>query len=214
MKKILIAIASAAAFLAAPAQAQSIYAGVGLPGLYTLGYQHTLTKKFGVRVQHSTGLSYNYEGNAEGVDVNANLKASSTGIFADWHPFEGSFRVVGGVTQNDIRAQLNAKGTGNATINGNTVNMAGERYNTTVKLQETTPYLGIDYGHNPENKGLGFFVDFGFLFGKFDVKSETTLVANGKATQADIDAQDAKARDSVSSIGAIPTIQLGLSYRF
>lgn len=215
MKRILLSFAAALAALSmAPAHAQSIYAGVGLPGLYTLGYQHQVNKSFGVRAQHSTGLKWSDDGNYEGVNARAEIKASMTGLFADWHPFEGGFRLSGGVSFNDVNANLAAFGSGTATINGNPVNMTGESYKMKVAFAKTTPYLGIGYGHNPAGKGLGFFMDFGLLFGKFKVTSEQTLVANGKATQADIDAQDQKVRDSVSGVNVLPTIQLGMSYRF
>lgn len=208
----LFTLASVGLF-AGSASAQAVYGGVGLPGIYNIGYAHSFSKSFGVRVQHASGLDYSKTGDYEGVPATANLKSTDTGLFADWYPFQGGFRIVGGVTQNDVKAQINAGGSGFATINGQSVNMTGERYNMAVKFSDTTPYLGIGYGHN-QGEGWGFYFDFGVKFGKFEVKSDQTLVANGKVTQADIDAQDQKVRDSVSGIGVLPVLQIGVGYTF
>jgi hypothetical protein len=215
MKRITLSLLSALALLAGNtvAHAQGVYAGLGLPGLYNVGYSHALSKSFGLRAQYSGGLDYDYTGDAEGVNVNANLKSTSVGVFADWYPFEGGFRVVGGLARNNIKAALKATG-GSGTVNGKSVTLTGEYYNMDAKFKETTPYLGIGYGHHMENKGLGFYFDFGFLIGRFDVTSETSLVTSGQVTQADIDAQNAKVRDSVSGLRALPVLHLGMAYRF
>lgn len=215
MKNTLIACAvTASAFLATPLHAQSVYGGVGVLGLYNIGYAHNINSSFSIRAQYGGGLDKTADDTIEGVQARANVKYATAGLFADWHPFDGGFRVAGGVSFNDVKAQINALSNGNATINGNTVNMNGETYNVMLEYPKTTPYLGIGYGHKPSSKGLGFYVDFGVLIGKFKVKSETTLVTSGKATQADIDAQDAKIRDSVSGVNVLPVVHLGMSYRF
>jgi len=213
-KKLLICCALTLGALNTTATAQSLYGGVGVLGLYNVGYAHHINKSFSIRGQYGGGLDYTRDETVEGVNARANLKYSTTGLFADWRPFDGGFRVAGGVSFNDVKAQVNALGTGTSTINGKTVNMTGETYNVTVEYPKTTPYLGIGYGHQPAAKGLGFYVDFGLLFGKFKVRSETSLVNSGKVTQADVDAQDAKIRDSVDSLSVLPVVHLGMSYRF
>ena len=216
MKKPLITcvVTAATALLSNTLHAQSIYGGVGVLGLYNIGYAHSLGSSFSVRAQYGGGLDKTADDTIEGVQARANIKYATTGLFADWHPFSGGFRVATGISFNDVKAQVNALGSGTATINGKTVNMSGETYNVALEYPKTTPYLGIGYGHNPSSRGLGFYVDFGVLVGKFKVRSETSLVGSQGITQADIDAQDAKMRDSVGEYSVLPVVHLGMSYRF
>lgn len=199
--------------------AQGIYAGLGLPGLYTLGYAHSAGANWGLRGEYATGLSARTSGSDSGVNYEAVLKASRTALYADWFPFGGGFRLVGGITANDMSLDLNSVGTGNATINGNTVSMAGRYFNLNIKYPTTTPYLGIGYGHHAKaGKGLGFYADVGMSFGTFTADVSTNLVgvtgSSGAITQADIDAQKQQMNDSLAGLKYLPSVSLGLVYRY
>jgi len=213
MKKQIAILALAA--IGAGAQAQDSYIGLGLPGLYTLGYAQPINKSFGVRGEYATGLSVNKDGNQDGVNVTGSFKASRFGAFADWFPMGGGFRLVGGLTVNDMKADFNGVGTGTSTINGKPVNMTGQTYNVTVKFPDTTPYLGIGYGHQKSDaKGFGFYADLGVMIGTFTTNTSTSLVTSGLVTQADVDAQSQKIRDSLSGLSALPSASVGLLYRY
>jgi hypothetical protein len=217
MKKQLALLATVAAIAAtgSAAHAQDSYIGLGLPGLYTLGYAYPISPSLGIRGDYAGGLSVNKDGNQDGVNVTGNFKASRFGAFADWFPMGGGFRLVGGLTVNDIKADFNGVGSGNASINGKTVDMTGETFNVQVKFPNTTPYLGIGYGHQKSDvKGLGFYADLGVMIGTFTADTATSLVSSGKATQADVDAQTQKFRDSLSGLSALPSASLGLLYRY
>jgi hypothetical protein len=214
MKKQCIALAALAA-LSTLSHAQDSYVGLGLPGLLTLGYAYPLSSSVGLRGEYAGGLSVNRDGNQDGLNVTGNFKASRAGAFADWFPLGGAFRLVGGLTFNDIKADFNGVGSGTSTINGTTVSMTGETYNVRVKFPDTTAYLGIGYGHQLSGtKGLGFYADVGVMLGTFSADSSTSLVANGKVTQGDVDAQNQKIRDSLGSLGVLPSASLGLLYRY
>ena len=213
MKKQIAILALAA--IGAGAQAQDSYIGLGLPGLYTLGYAQPINKSFGVRGEYATGLSVNKDGNQDGVNVTGSFKASRFGAFADWFPMGGGFRLVGGLTVNDMKADFNGVGTGTSTINGKPVNMTGQTYNVTVKFPDTTPYIGIGYGHQKSDaKGFGFYADLGVMIGTFTTNTSTSLVTSGLVTQADVDAQSQKIRDSLSGLSALPSASVGLLYRY
>lgn len=215
MKKQLTIVAVVAAALCSGAQAQDSYFGLGLPGLYTLGYAHPLNKSIGLRGEYATGLSVSKDGIQDGVNVTGSFKASRLGAYADWFPMGGGFRLVGGLTVNDLKGDFNAVGTGISTINGKPVNMTGQTYNVTVKFPDTTPYIGIGYGHQKSDaKGFGFYADLGVMIGTFSANTTTTLVTNGLATQADVDAQTQKIRDSLGSLSALPSASLGVLYRY
>jgi len=219
MKKQLAIIALAA--LGASAYAQDSYVGVGLPGLFTLGYAHPMSASWGLRADYAGGINVSKDGNQDGVNATGSIKASRLGAYADWYPFGGGFRLVGGATFNDIKAELNAVGSGTATINGQPVTMNGETFNVAIKYPSTTPYVGIGYGHHlSDSKGIGFYADLGVMIGSFTADTTTSLVGkkfqDGVTTikQSDIDAQTQKMRDSLGSLTVLPSASIGLLYRY
>lgn len=214
-QSITLAVLATLGCLGNTAQAQDGYIGLGLPGLYTLGYSYPLSNTVGLRAEYTGGLSVNRDGNQDGVNYTGSIKASRVGAFADWFPLGGSFRLVGGLTFNDVKADFNAIGSGTATINGNTVNMSGETYNVRLKFPTTTPYLGIGFGHQKSDvKGWGFYGDLGVMIGTFNIDTTTSLVSSGKATQADVDAQSQKFRDALGGLSVLPSASVGLLYRY
>jgi hypothetical protein len=217
MKKQLIRLAALAALTSAAglAQSQSLYAGLGAPGLYTIGYAHSMGASWGLRGDYASGLSWTGSGTDNGVTYEATLKASRAGLYADWFPFGGSFRFVGGVTANDMKVDINSVGTGTATINGKSVSMVGNYFNVHAKYPTATPYLGIGWGHHASaEKGLGFYADIGAMFGSFSADVETNLVGQAGITQADVDAQKQKMNDSLAGYKVIPSVSLGVRYQF
>jgi hypothetical protein len=217
MKKQLLVLSVLAA-LGTQTQAQDIYGGLGLPGLYTLGFAQPVASSWGLRGEYATGLNVSGSGSDSGVNYDANLKSSRAGLFADWFPFGGGFRFVGGVTANDMRFNINSQGTGTASINGNSVNMAGHYFNMSLKYPTASTYLGVGYGHHASSKGLGFYADVGVTFGSFTADVNTDLVgtsgSGGAITQADIDAQKQKMNDSLAGLRYLPSVSLGLVYRY
>ena len=215
MKKHLICVAALAALgLGTSAQAQDLYGGLGLPGLYTLGYAHPVANSWGLRGEYASGLSWTGSGTDNGVNYNASLKSSRAGLFADWFPFNGGFRFVGGITANDMKLDVNAQGTGTATINNKPVNMAGHYFNMNLKYPTATPYLGIGYGHQVAAKGLGFYADLGVVFGSFSADVSTDLVGQSGITQADVDAQKQQMNDSLAGLKYLPSFSAGMVYRY
>jgi hypothetical protein len=214
MKQKLLILA-ALTTLAGSVHAQDVYGGLGLPGLVSLGYAQPINTNWGWRGEYSGGLSINKDGVQDGVNVTGTFKANHAGVFADWFPFDGGFRLVGGVTVNDIKANFVGVGSGTATINNKTVSMVGQTFNVNLTYPTTTPYLGLGYGHQSSDiKGLGFYADLGVMIGSFNTEVSTSLVNSGLVTQADVDAQTKTMRDSVSGLSVLPSFSVGLNYRF
>jgi hypothetical protein len=214
MKKHILWLAMLAA-MSTGAQAQDMYGGLGLPGLYTLGYAHPMGSGWGLRGEYAGGLSWNGTGTDNGISYNASLKSSRAGLFADWFPFSGGFRFVGGVTANDQKMDVNSQATGTATINNKPVNMATYYYNVNLKYPTATPYLGIGYGHQATTKGLGFYADMGVTFGSFSAEVSTNVVDGvSGVSQADVDVQKQKMNDSLGGFKYLPSFSLGLVYRY
>jgi hypothetical protein len=213
MKKRIIGLAVLAT-MGGVTQAQDVYGGLGLPGLYTLGYAHPMGSGWGLHGEYAGGLSTNSTGTDSGVSYNGYFKYSRAGLFADWFPFSGGFRFVGGITANDLKLDVNALSTGTATINSKTVNMAGHYFNMNLKYPTATPYLGIGYGHQAANKGLGFYFDAGVTFGTFSADVSTDLVGQSGITQADVDAQKQQMNDSLAGFKYLPSFSAGMVYRY
>ena len=154
-------------------------------------------------------------GQRNGIDFNGNVKAQSVSMLADYFPMENGFRVTGGLNVNSTSAALNSTGNGTSTVNGKPVNLANQFFNMEIKQPKVTPYLGIGYGFKPDRKSAwGFYADAGVMIGKFTTTTNTSLVGQQGITQADIDAQTATVRDSVSKLSMFPKISVGVSYRF
>lgn len=221
MRKALIILA-AMSTIAATAHAQDSYAGLGLPGLITLGYAKSMGNNWGLRGEYAGGLNVNKDGDQNGVKVTGSIQANRAGAFADWFPFDGGFRLVGGLTVNDIKASFKGIGSPNTKINGVTVDTTGKRFNVDLTFPNATPYLGIGYGHHANSvKGFGFYADAGVMIGTFNtnisenIVSSGTLNANGvPVTQADIDAQTKSMRDSISGLSVLPSVSIGVTYRY
>ena len=198
----------------ASAQAGEIYAGVGFPGI-SLGYAQSVAPNLGLRGEYTGGLSMSKSGLRNGVNFNGNLKAQSVSALVDYFPMNSSFRLTGGVNFNDTKFTLNSTG-GSAMIDNKPVNLVGQFFNVEIKQPGVTPYLGIGYGFKPDSKtGFGFYADAGVMVGKFTSATSTSLVTSGQnITQANVDAQTASIRDSVSKLSVLPKVSVGVSYRF
>lgn len=213
MKHTLIALAALS--LAAGAHAGEVYTGIGTHGVM-LGYAHALSPDFTVRGDFGTLGSRESNEREEGIDYEAKATYNRVGVFGDWFPFSGGgFRFTGGVTFNNMKLDMVAKGTGGVMNIGGTdyVTSTDDRLNVKIEFPKTTPYLGIGYGHQLSS-GWGFVFDLGASIGKAKV-SETHSGPNlGQADQADIDAELAEIRDGAGKIKAIPMIAIGFNYRF
>jgi hypothetical protein len=130
------------------------------------------------------------------------------------------FRFTAGATFNDVKFDLFANGAGKMVdINGRKLSLsANDSLNIQIKLPNTTPYVGIGFGHKPGSKGWGFHSDFGASLGKFQVTETRTggLVNGGSmgVTQTDVDKELAEVREGVAKLKLLPQLTLGVSYHF
>jgi hypothetical protein len=198
---------------ATPARAGEAYVSGGFPGLM-LGYSHSLTPQFGLRGDIGGLPTTTRNVNEEGIDYKAKGRAFRTGLFGDWYPLSGTFRVTTGLTFNDMKLDLAAEGSGNPiTIGSQTFTFTqGDRFDVRIKFPSTTPYFGVGWGHNAAERGFNFLFDIGASFGKAKVTATTNR--NDVVTQQDIDNELQELRDGVGKLRFIPQITLGLGYRF
>ncbi len=198
------------------AQAGEIYSAIGLPGLM-LGYSQPLDERLTLRADLGTIGKRSHNGVESGIDYEGKLKVDRVGLFADWFVV-GGFRLTGGVTLNDMHADLDGRGNGGTITIGNNSYVAGpnDRFNVSIKFPRTTPYIGVGYGHRAAAApGWSFSFDLGASIGKARVTGGASgpLLSNAVA-QADVDQELQQVRDGVGSIKAVPQVSLGLGYRF
>lgn len=194
--------------------AQEVYAGAGLFGVQ-LGYSHALNSSFNLRADYMTMGNQDKTSNQSGTEYKAKIDLSRTALLADWFPFQGSFRLTGGVTFNQMNVDLKANSSGQKVdINGKPYTLvAGDSMTVQVKMPSTTPYIGFGFGHQSTQKGWGFHSDIGVIIGSFSVSEKRTgqLAA---VPQSDVDKELADVRDGVSKLKVLPQVTLGVSYRF
>lgn len=197
---------------ATTASAGQFYAGGGSSGVHA-GYGQKLSSRWALRGELAGGLSLRKDGRREGLDYSGRYTSQRLGGFVDYYPFDGRFRLTGGLTLNHGRAVLDGRGT-QGTVNGKPVNLRNETFQVRLDYPRATPYLGIGWATAPEHAGLGFFADVGVLVGRFRTDADTTLVGKFGVTQADVDAELARLRQSVNKLAVMPSVSLGITYGF
>lgn len=197
---------------AATAPAGQFYAGGGSSGVHA-GYGQKLSPRWALRGELAGGLSLRKDGRREGLDYSGRFNSRRVGGFVDYYPFDGRFRLTGGLTLNRSRAVLDGRGI-QGTVNGKPVDLRNETFQVRLDYPRATPYLGIGWATAPEHAGLGFFADVGLLVGRFRTEAETTLVGKFGVTQADVDAEVARLRQSVNKLAVMPSVSVGVTYGF
>jgi hypothetical protein len=197
------------------AQAGEVYGMLGFPGV-GLGFAQPINQHFTVRADYATLGSHDDAYEEEGINYQGTLKFARTGLFADWFPMAGSFRITGGVTANNMKLNLVATGTNQAIEigDGSYVFTPQDRLDAEVKFPSSSPYLGIGWGHHDAGTGLRFSFDLGAAFGKVKVKTAVSGPNAGQVSQEDLDKETAELRDNLAKIKFMPQISFGIGYSF
>jgi hypothetical protein len=194
------------------------YVKVGLPGV-VVGYAHSVNDHLGLRVDAGSTGSMDRDSTESGVPYRATAKYNRVGLFGDYRPFGGRFRLTTGLTLNDASVKLDSRfdGVTPVTINETTITpSAVDYFRAQVKIPRLTPYFGIGWGHQPRETGFGFVADLGVSVGKAKVTVEQNLVANypGLISQADVDAETRQLKDDAGKVRILPHVAVGMSYRY
>ena len=201
-----------------------IYAKAGTLGLGG-GVGYGFNDMFTVRAGY-TAFSFDHDVNTTDIDYSGKFKLGGGEALVDWHPFEGTFRITGGVIFSRTKLDVDAK------LNNTTVTINDTVYQTSeigslsgsVKFRSTAPYLGIGWGNVAGNDGNFHFVaDIGIEFlGSPDVKLRggctDTFQANNPVECAqlasDIQTEEKSLNNEVKDYKWWPVLNVGLAYRF
>ena len=210
-----------AAFAAAPAAAQSVYAGLGSSGL-AFGYAHAYGDSLGSRAEVSTVPRSQRTFVEDGISYSGRIEGTRAAALLDWRPFAGTFRLSGGVSFGSLRGGFDGAPTttGTITIGGSTVTYGPQdAYAVRVELPPVAPYVGLGWGHAPV-RGWGFHADLGVLVGEPEVTGSLSpslrakIAATGADPDAELERELSTVRESAASFKAYPVLSLGVSYRW
>lgn len=214
MKKHILFVALMAA-VSAPAFAADATAKVDLH-VSTLGYG--LGVAFPVTDEVSARIGFNqfkktYNTTSSGLSYTGDLKLSSLGILADWHPWNGSTHFTAGLMGNGNKFSMSATaGAGGATINGVNYSQAQVGTLTTaVEFNKVAPYLGFGWSGQAKNTGFSFNSDFGIMFQGSPKATITTTGSGGSAMTTNAQNQ---LNTDLKSYKYYPVISCGIGYAF
>jgi opacity protein-like surface antigen len=206
---------------AGSAQARDVAAtaDLGTTGLglhFSIPLAAKLNGRIGVNVANTS-----YESSTSDLDYDFKLKLKTVDALLDYHPFDGSFRVTGGVVYNGNKIDARAKPSGGTyTINNVAYNAAtvGD-LSSKIAFRKAAPYLGIGWGNPVKQAGWSFGTDLGIMFQgtpKTQLASEncTALPILCSRLASDVAAENVKLGEDVKDFKLYPVIRVGLSYRF
>lgn len=215
MNKIVLAVIFSA--LTLPAYADTTVNGK----LSTLGLgveaAFPMTQSVDARIGLNTyKYSFNKATTSAGNTTNfsGDLNLQSLQALADWHPWEGSFRVSGGLAYNNNKFTMVGQPSGGIiNIGGNPYSATGASVNATVDFNKVAPYLGIGWGRTPKNTGLSFTSDIGIMFqGTPNSNITTTGIPATAALTTDTAKANADLKDALKNFNIYPVLSIGIGY--
>ena len=189
------------------------------PRISTLGggleFAKGLTPSFGLRGGFNY-FTYGYDATESDVEYNLDLELKSLGLFADWHPFKGSFRLSGGFLVNGNGIEGKAKpttanfeiGDGTYALNSASLEIS---YNTFA------PYFGLGWDTTfGDEDNWGFCFDLGLVYSG---SAEASLIVDPTAGMtaaltADVKKEEADLQESLDDFEWWPVLSAGLVYQF
>jgi hypothetical protein len=200
---------------AGTARAGELYVPLGMPGI-GVGYAHPLNDSVAVRADFMTLGSRGRATVEDGISYQGRYKLQRTALLLDLFPFAGSFRLTGGAVLSNYKVNLDASGAGGSLTIGNTTyaTTAADGLKVDIKFPDTTPYVGIGWGHQP-GSGWRWSFDIGAAVGRAKLTATPRgALASQPGIQADIDKELAELREGVGRVRAIPQLSVGVGYSF
>jgi len=186
---------------------------LGLGGEFTTAVTSNINARVGINA-----LDVDFDDvEIEDVEFDLGVDLSSYSALVDWHVFDGSFRISGGIISIDNDIDLEARPTENIEIGDVyfTPAQVGSLYGS-IENDEVAPYVGIGWG-NPltHHRRWGFTCDFGVAFTS---SPDVTLAARGGTKPPGFDAELAKLKgdieDFFDKFELYPVIAVSFFYRF
>ena len=189
------------------------------PRISTLGggleFAKGLTPSFGLRGGFNY-FTYGYDATESDVEYNLDLELKSLGLFADWHPFKGSFRLSGGFLINGNGIEGKAKPT-TANFDIGDGSYALNSASLEISYDTFAPYFGLGWDTTFGDKdNWGFCFDLGLVYSG---SPEASLIVDPTAGMtaaltADVKKEEADLQESLDDFEWWPVLSAGLVYQF
>lgn len=202
--------------VSAPASAHKISAYAGAGTSVVVGLNIPSDGGFNYRVEYSDGFKsvggQKTYGGGKYIETN---KQQRLGLFVDWSPYQNNLAVTGGVTLNDHHFRMKAKPSDSILINGTPSSFTGQVFNIDYSLPKLTPYVGVRYASQAQEKGWEGFAELGMVISKMnaDVDVSSALYTT-EQQKSDLQAEVNAIRKSIYRWGVVPNALVGLSYKY
>ena len=189
------------------------------PRISTLGggleFAKGLTPSFGLRGGFNY-FTYGYDATESDVEYNLDLELKSLGLFADWHPFKGSFRLSGGFLINGNGIEGKAKPT-TANFDIGDGSYALNSASLEISYDTFAPYFGLGWDTTfGDEDNWGFCFDLGLVYSGSPEASLNVVPTAGMtaALAADVKKEEADLQESLDDFEWWPVLSAGLVYQF
>ena len=189
------------------------------PRISTLGggleFAKGLTPSFGLRGGFNY-FTYGYDATESDVEYNLDLELKSLGLFADWHPFKGSFRLSGGFLINGNGIEGKAKPT-TANFDIGDGSYALNSASLEISYDTFAPYFGFGWDTTFGDKdNWGFCFDLGLVYSGSPEASLNVDPTAGMtaALAADVKKEEVDLQESLDDFEWWPVLSAGLVYQF
>jgi hypothetical protein len=182
---------------------------LGLGGELTTAITPNINARFG---GNTLDLDIGKE-EIDDIEYDIGLDFSSFSALADWHVFNDSFRISGGVLVLDHKFNLDARPTTDQKIGDKTY--TSEEIGTIsgcVEINDAAPYFGIGWGNPLTNsERWGFTCDLGVAFTN---SPDVTLTSSGSVPREEMEKERKKMEDDLDEYKFYPVIAISFFYRF
>ena len=189
------------------------------PRISTLGggleFAKGLTPSFGLRGGFNY-FTYGYDATESDVEYNLDLELKSLGLFADWHPFKGSFRLSGGFLINGNGIEGKAKPTtANFDIGDGSYDL--DSVSLEISYDTFAPYFGLGWDTTfGDRDNWGFCFDLGLVYSG---SPEAAVSISGSdaaiaTASGDVQKENNDLQESLHDFEWWPVISAGLVYQF
>ncbi len=196
--------------------------GIGVGAKFgTLGYgidlSKNMTDKFNVRLGLNQ-YSLSDTDTQDDIEYDMDLDWNTLGLFADYHPFGGAFRLTLGYVNNNNEISMVAVPSGTYDIGGVTYTAADIGSLSADVTFGNGIFYGLGWGNAAKGKGFGFSIEAGILQQDPDLNIDLNLTAAGQLAHPtaaqDVAAEEKKAEDDLDEFSQYPVVAVGVSYGF
>lgn len=198
------------------------YEGTGVAGRFgTLGWGLEVMQSLHENVNLRFGLnrySGDHDGTEDHLDYTIDMNLQSVGLLVDWHPYDGVFRVTGGMLYNGNEVDFVVTPTESLRIGDTSYSPSAIgilTYHATFR--KLAPYMGFGFGNAlKKTQALGFVLDFGIVF---HGSPELELSADGwdaslPGFQDDLAQEKQEIEEDLRPFRYYPVVAFGFTYRF